>query len=192
MGIVGNDQTKFTFLPAVGSRRVSVFVCLPVILGCAALGSVLGVTHPLPSIVSKRPAELSLASITPIESVPDAGQKLPSAEVPARPQQPEAVATEDVAPRAASPAASPAIPAAAIVSTGSVARPQSPGVSERAALTVAEDPPGAHSEAAPRLTGQNHRAARVKRLRRVVYRRARKPKTSELEQLFAPMFQKKQ
>jgi hypothetical protein len=190
MNIVGNDQDHFTFVPAGGRpRRVSVFVCLPVILGCAVLGSILGVTHPLRSIFTgehraEQPADPSLASIVLIENAPAAGPNSSSAGSPVQAERPESVGAHSVSTHAQSPTT----PAVALVSTGSVDRPSSPGVSENTALIAPEGPQASTT----RLTGQS-RIVRAKKLRRTLGRRARssKPKTSELELLFAPMFPKK-
>ena len=186
MSIVSDDPNSFTHPSAIGSRRVSVFVALPVILGCAVLGSIMGVTHPLRSIFSsehrdEKPADLTLASVRLAEDAPVAGQQMPTPDLPA---QPEVVAASSVASRAQS---TPSL-AVTSVSTGSVDRSPPPAASEKAALTAPD-----HAESPTRLTGQNHRIARAKRQRRMVWRRARssKPQTSELELLFAPMFPKK-
>lgn len=189
MSIVSDDPNSFTHPLAIGSRRVSVFVALPVILGCALLGSVMGVTLPLRWIFSsehrdEKPADLTLASVRLVEDAPVAGQQMLTPDLPAQPEQPEVVAASGVASRAQS------MPSSAVtsVSTGSVDRSPPPAAGEKAALTA---PDGAESPT--RLTSQNHRIARAKRQRRMVWRRARssKPQTSGLELFFAPMFAKK-
>jgi hypothetical protein len=195
MSIVSNDQDNFTFVPAAGAgpRRVSVRVALPVILGCAVIGSVLGVTLPLRSLfpgehVPEQPAELSLASLRLVENPPTAGQKIPSLDPARQAEQPEMLGTQSVL----SPTPISAAPTVAL-STGSMVRPLSPGVSDRAALTSPEGQQVSPPESAERLTGPNHRVARAKRLRRVMSQRARvwKPQTSELEYLFGPLLPKK-
>jgi hypothetical protein len=190
MSIVSDDPNSFPHPPAIGSRRVSVLVGLPVILGCAVLGSIMGVTHPLRSIFSseqrdEKPADLTLASVRLVEDAPVAGQQKPTPDLPARP---EVVAASSVASRAQS------TPSSAVTSvrTGAVDRSPLPGASEKTALIAPEAEQVARPEPAARPAGKSHRAARVKRLKRVMSRRTPpKPKTSELELLFSPIFPKK-
>jgi hypothetical protein len=44
---VDDDTDEFTYRPAGGRRRVSMFVAVPVVAGCAALGTIAGVIVPL-------------------------------------------------------------------------------------------------------------------------------------------------
>ena len=82
-------------------------------------------------------------------------------------------------------------PAAASVSTGSVDRSPSPGTSESAVLTASDRQAAARSEPEVHLTGQRHRAARAKRLRRVLWRRMRsKPLGASIDTFFASLFPK--
>ena len=193
MSIVSDDPNSFTHPPATGSRRVSVLVALPVILGCAVVGSIAGVVHPLHSIFSderrgEEIADLTLASVKPVENAPTAEQQRPSTDLPAQQEQPELVAASSVASQTQSRASS----AVASVSTGSVDRSPSPGPSENAALIAPDRPDVAHSESRARMIGHNHRIARAKRLRRVLWRRHRsKPPGSEVEVFFSSLLTKK-
>jgi len=82
-------------------------------------------------------------------------------------------------------------PAVASVSTGSVDRSPSPGASESAVLTASDRQAAARSEPEVHLTGQRHRAARAKRLRRVLWRRMRsKPLGASIDTFFASLFPK--
>jgi hypothetical protein len=179
MSIVSDGPNSFTHPPAVGSRRVSVTVVLPVILGCAVLGSIMGVTHPLRGIFSgaQKPADRALASVRMVEDAPVAGQQRPTPDLPA---QLEAVAAGSVASRSQSTP----LPAVTALNTGSVNRSPPPGASENAALTVSD-------QASPaRITGQS-RIARAKRLRRFLGRRVRsKPPGSEIGGFFSSLFPK--
>ena len=82
-------------------------------------------------------------------------------------------------------------PAVASVSTGSVDRSPSPGPSESAVLTASDRQAAARSEPEVHLTSQRHRAARAKRLRRVLWRRMRsKPLGASIDTFFASLFPK--
>jgi len=180
MGIVSRDDHSFTFTPAAGThrRRVSLLIGLPVVLGCAAIGYVLGFALPLRLLfadtqIAEPPPELSLSSIRLVDEVPAIAPKAPSADLPIRPEKPAAVGTHQQP--------------AAVVGTGSVDRPLSPGGLERTARTSTE-PEVSRPEASERILNRNHRAAaRSKKLRHLMARRVArpwKPKTSELESFF--------
>jgi hypothetical protein len=191
---VSNDPNSFTRSLAIGSRRVSGFVTLPVIVMCAVVGSILGVTHPLSSVLPGEPrgelsSDLSLASIKLVDDSLLGGQQTPPAVSPVQPE-PAISLSQSESPAAANAAAPSLAPAPAIVvSTGSVDRSLPSGASESAALTAPEVPQVAAPDTA-RPAAQNHRAARAKRLRRVIWRRVPGKQTSELELLFSPMFAK--
>jgi hypothetical protein len=191
MSIVSDDLDTLTHPPtSVGSRRVSAFIGLPVILGCALVGAIVGVTHPLSSIFASGPpgeqrGDLRLATVRLVEPHPTAIQQRSAADVP---DEPAAVTAAYVASQSLRSA-----PTAVVsVSTGSVERSSSAGTSEDGAAPATTDRSEVSHSEPTRLTGQNHRAARAKRLRRVLWRQARigKPK-SEFEYLFAPLLQKK-
>jgi hypothetical protein len=189
MSIVSDDLDTLTHPPTpVGSRRVSAFVGLPIVFGCALLGAVVGVTHPLTSFFAgggpvEGRGDLRLATVKLVEPHPAAIQQKPAVDAP---EEPAAVTAGYVASQSLR-----AAPTAVVsVSTGSVERSPSAGTSEDGAPVATDRSEVSHSEPT-RLTGQSHRAARAKRLRRVLWRQARmgKPK-SEFEYLFAPLLQK--
>jgi hypothetical protein len=189
MSIVSDDPNNFTQPPENGSRRVSVLIALPVVLGCAVLGSIFGVTLPLRSILPsehREPDDLTLAQVRLMDDSPAASQPRPATDLPA---PLEAVVASSVASQGRSSPSS----AVTSVRTGSVDRLSSPGARENAALVVPAQSDVARAESPSRATGHSQRIARAKRLRRVLWRRARssKPQTSELEFLFAPIFPKK-
>ena len=86
-----------------------------------------------------------------------------------QPEQPESVAAGNALPEPHVLAP----PAVASVSTGSVDRSPSPGASESAVLAASDRQAAARSQPEAHLTSQRHRAARAKRLRRVLWRRMR-------------------
>jgi hypothetical protein len=188
MSIVSDDLDTLTHPPTpVGPRRVSAFVGLPIIFGCALVGAVVGITHPLTSFFAgagEERGDLRLATVKLVEPHPAAIQQKPAADAP---EEPAAVTAGYVASQSLR-----AAPTAVVsVNTGSVERSPSAGTSEDGAPVATDRSEVSHSEPT-RLTGQSHRAARAKRLRRVLWRQARlgKPK-SEFEYLFAPLLQKK-
>jgi hypothetical protein len=151
---------------------------LAVILGCAAIGSVLGVALPLHSLfpdthVAEPPPELSLSSIRLVDEAPANPQKTQSIDMPVQPEKPAEAGAQQ--------------PAVAL-GTGSLDRPLLPGGVERTARTSSEEPEVSRPEAGERILNRNHRAAaRSKKLRRVMARRVArpwKPQTSELEYFF--------
>ena len=166
MGIVSRDDHSFTFTPAAGTHRrhVSLLIGLPVVLGCAAIGYVLGFALPLRLLfadtqIAEPPPELSLSSIRLVDEVPAIAPKAPSADLPTRPEKPAAVGTHQQ-------------PAAVV---GTAAR-------------TSTEPEVSRPEASERILNRNHRAAaRSKKLRHLMARRVArpwKPKTSELESFF--------
>jgi len=152
---VSDEDNSLIRAPTFGSRRVSVRVGAPIIAGCALLGSIIGVTHPLRSTVSDaqrgvEPTELRRGSAT--------GQ-LPETATPLR--------SEPAQSTGSGPAAR------SRLTTGTVERPLSPGPSQDGASTLRDRPDLAASEAATRSTGPSQRHARAKRLRRMLWRRGR-------------------
>ena len=178
---------------------MSVFVALPVILGCAVFGSIIGVTHPLRSFfpgVSRggEVADLRLASLRLVETPSVEPRKAPETqkeadratdkpipvEQPAQSEQPPPMVAASVASHAQSPAPS----AVVSVNTTSVDRAPSPP-SEDVAAGRTED---ARSDSPSRASGHNHRVARAKRLRRVLWRRTRaKPPGSGVDAFFSSL-----
>jgi hypothetical protein len=184
---VSDDEDSPTQPPAVGSRRVSARLAVSVVVGCAVLGSIIGVLRPLrPNLPSahkvEKTANLTLASAKLVESTAGAAQSRPST------GQPKSVAAGNAAiePQALAPAP------VASVSTGSVDRSPPPGASERAVL-IASDRQGAdRSEPTTTLTGRSHQIARAKRLKRILWRRVRsKPLGMNIDAFFASLFAKK-
>jgi hypothetical protein len=188
MSIVSDDPNSFTQSPAGGFRRVPMRVALPVILGCAVIGSIAGVMHPLHSNSSnaqrgKDVVDLTLASVKLIESAPAAGPQGPSTDPPAQ--------AESIAASVLSQSRSTAPSAVASVSTGSVERSLAPGASDNATLTAPNQPEVMRSDSPNRLTRHSHRMARAKRLRRVLWRRARStPPGSEVDVFFSSLLKK--
>ena len=91
--IVSDEDNSLARRPTIGSRRVSMLVAVPVVAGCAVLGSIIGTTHPLQSMFP--PARLIDApAATGPQDTPRGPASLPSL-VPAvstgsvdRPQSP--------------------------------------------------------------------------------------------------------
>ena len=193
MSIVSDDPDSDSHLPTAGPRRVSVLVALPVILGCAVVGSIVGITHPLRSFFPGEPRsgelpDLSLSSLKLVETPPAEAQQRPATEKPpaTAPEQPEAVTAASVASQAQSPASS----AVVSVSTGSLER-SPPPVSEDAAPTATDRPDAARTETPDRVTAQGHPMARAKRLKRVLWRRTRaKPPASAIDGFFSSLLTK--
>src|SRR4051812_11797003 len=125
MSTVSDDQDADAAIdpPTGGSRRVSVFVALPVILGCAVFGSIVGVTHPLRSFFPGESrggevADLRLASLKLVETPPVEPRKAPEnqkeadkatdkpipGERPVQSEQPPPIVAASVASHAQSPA----------------------------------------------------------------------------------------
>ena len=159
------------------------FVVVPVVVGCAALGSVIGTTHPLQSMfrAAQRDGELSdlrLASVKLVEApseavVPPPG---PHAAMPSGP--PQAITGLDGAAR--SPTSAPSSGLA--VTTGSLDRPLTPGGTGDVAAPQRDRPELVPPEGAARATGQTHRQARAKRLRRILARHTRpKPPGAQVD-----------
>jgi hypothetical protein len=176
---VSSDDDSFTFVPAPGTgpRRVSLIIGLPVVLGFAVIGSILGFALPMRSLlpglhVPEPPPELSLASVRLVEDPLAGGRKSLSPDASGRPAQPAAATP----------------PPAVALGTGSLDRPLLPGVTESAALTAPAGPEVSRPEVGERIVNRNHRAAaRSKKLRRAMARRGArpwKPQTSELEYFF--------
>ena len=204
MSTVSDDQDADAAIdpPTGGSRRVSVFVALPVILGCAVFGSIIGVTHPLRSFFPGESrggevADLRLASLKLVETPPVEPRKAPEnqkeadkatdkpipGERPVQSEQPPPIVAASVASHAQSPAPS----AVVSVGTGSVDRAPSPP-SEDATPVVADNPEVARSGSPSRASGHNLRMARAKRLRRVLWRRTRvRPPGSEVDAFFSSL-----
>jgi hypothetical protein len=162
---------------------VSVLVVVPVVVGCAVVGSVIGITHPLQSILpaAQRSGELSdqrLASAKLVEAPSEAALQPPGSYT-ALPSGPPHVGT---GPEGAARAPASAPSSVLAVSTRSVDRPLSPGASLDVAATQGDRPELVQTEGAPRATGQSHRQARAKRLRRMLGRPARpKPAGTQVD-----------
>lgn len=81
---VSDDEGGFTYRPAGGRRRVSMFVAVPVVAGCAALGTIAGVIVPMRS-----PGETAVEKASQAQAV----SRLPAARMqPAVDAEPKAVA----------------------------------------------------------------------------------------------------
>jgi hypothetical protein len=146
---VSDEDNSFARRPTIGSRRVSMLVGVPVVVGCAVLGSVIGVTYPLQSMfpVARQSGELSDLSLSSAKLV----------ETPSEAAQP------------------PSAPSSVLdVRTGSVDRPLSSGGGADVAATQGDPPDLAPPQGAPRARGQNqsHSQARARRLRRTLARPA--------------------
>jgi hypothetical protein len=191
VSIVSDDGEDIAEPSAVGSRRVSLRLAIAVVLGCAVLGLIIGVLYPLrpniqPAQKAEQPANLMIASAKPVEDPPAAGRPRRSTKLSVQPEQPESVGAGDALPEPHSLA-----PPVASVSTGSVDRSPSPGASESAVLTASDRQAAARSEPEVHLASQRHRAARAKRLRRVLWRRMRsKPLGASIDTFFASLFPK--
>ena len=179
---MSDEDNNFAHRPTIGSRRVSVLVAVPVVVGCAVLGSVIGTTHPLKSMfpAARRGGELSdlrLASVKLVEA-PAEAVKPPSGPHGALPPGPaHAVTGSEDAPHAPTSAASSVL----AVNTGSVDRSLSPGGSGDVAAAQ-RDPQRDRldlvaTEGTPPATNQSPRQARAKRLRRILGRHTR-PKSA--------------
>jgi hypothetical protein len=187
VSIVSDDEHNFTQPPAVGSRRVSARLAVCVVVGCAALGWIIGVVRPLHSNISsaqrvEKPAKLTLASAKLVENAPAAAQSRPST---GSPVQPRLVAAGNAAPEPQALAP----PPAASVSTGSVDRSPSLGASESAVLTASDRQAAARSEPTTTVASRSHQIARAKRLRRILWHRMRgKPPVANLDGFFSSLF----
>jgi hypothetical protein len=179
---VSDENNSLARRPTIGSRRVSVLVGVPVVAGCAVLGSIIGTTHPLQSMFppARRAGELSDLSLASVKLV-DA-----PAEAPAAPSEPHRAlpgpAHAATGPQDAkrAPASLPSLVPA--VSTGSVDRPLSPGRSGDVAATQGDRPDLVPAEGTPRATNPSHQQARAKRLRRMLGRHARpKPAGAQVD-----------
>jgi hypothetical protein len=192
VSIVSDDEQDTTEAPAVGVRRVSMRLAIIVVVGCAVLGLIIGVFYPLrpnirPAQKAEEPANLTLASAKPVENPPAAAQPRLSTSLPMQPEQPESVAAGNALPK--SHALAPATVAS--VSTGSVDRSPPPGASQRAVLAASDRQAAARSEPEAHRTSQRHRAARAKRLKRVLWRRMRsKPPGMTIDAFFSSLFPK--
>ena len=192
VSIVSDDGEDIAEPSAVGSRRVSLRLAIAVVLGCAVLGLIIGVLYPLrpniqPAQKAEAPANLTLASAKLVENPPPAVRPRLSTNPSMQPEQSVSVAAGNTLPEPRSLAP----PALASVSTGSVDRSPSPGASESAVLTASDRQAAARSEPEVHLTSQRHRAARAKRLRRVLWRRMRsKPLGASIDTFFASLFPK--
>jgi hypothetical protein len=194
-------------VPSSGSRRVSIFVALPVIIACAVTGSVLGVTHPIRSIFFGSEAPRAVAQSAPAGPVGAASSGRDEKPPEARP--PEAIVQQAVAPiripdappgpfpeetvrvLAAAAAAAresaqpPASETVAPVSTGSVERSLSPGSADHSApLAIAAAPPDSQattgsSDVVPSDAERHHAAVnpRVARAKRLRRAMTRRPRT---------------
>jgi hypothetical protein len=180
---VSDEHNSLARQPTIGSRRVSVFVAVPVVIGCAVLGSVIGTTHPLQSMFSAtRPggelSDLRLSSVRSVEPPavapePSRGPSSgPHGAVPAVPPGPAVTGPQDAARVPARPATS-----VVTVSTGSVDRPLPAGGSGDVPATQGNPTELVPPEGASRATTQGHRQARAKRLRRMLGRHTR-PKSA--------------
>jgi len=164
---VSDEDNNFARRPTIGSRRVSVFVAVPVVVGCAVLGSIIGTTHPLQSMfpAARRGGELSdlsLASVKPVDAAAEAVEP-PSEPHGAQPSGPKGAAR--------APASLP--PLVPAMSTGSVDRPLSPGGSGDVAATQGDRRELVPAEGTPLTTNPSRHQARAKRLRRMLWRRGR-------------------
>jgi len=168
---VSDEDNSLAHRPTIGSRRVSALVAVPVVIGCAVLGSVIGTMHPLQSMFRAargggEVSDLRLASVKLVE--PPSG---PQGALPLGPT-PAVTGSDDTA---QAPTRAPSSVRA--VSTRSVDRPLSPGGSGDVAATQRDRPELVPPEGAPRATNQSHRQARAKRLRRMLGRHTR-PKSA--------------
>lgn len=122
---MSDDTGEFTYRPVAGRRRVSMFVAVPVVAGCAALGTMAGV-------------------IVPLRSPPEPGDRgAPVLAAPARPGTTAQSAGDDGSKAVMMPSAS-AVPASgvagvAVVPTKDIARPQAQPVSPQPVRTISED-----------------------------------------------------
>ena len=178
--------------PTVGSRRVSVLVAAPVVVGCALLGSLIGTTHPLQSMFPTARGggelgDLRLASIKLVEAPPEAvgPPSGPHGVLPPGPAQSVSGSEE----AANAPASAPSSVLA--VSTESVDRPLSPGGSGDVAATQRDRPELVSPEGAPRAMTQSHRQARAKRLKRMLGRHTRpKPPGAQVDAFISSILPK--
>jgi len=167
---VSDEDNSLIGRPTFGSRRVSVLVGAPVIVGCALLGSIIGVTHPLRSTVPdaqrRAPADLPVTV-----DEPEKAAQVPETEAVLRSEQ--AQKTGSTGSDVALPTRTAAPSAVVAVRTGVVERPPAPAASEDIHSTHGDQPELAPSEGATRSASPGHRQARAKRLRRILWRRAR-------------------
>jgi hypothetical protein len=192
VSIVSDDEQDKAELPAVGARRVSTRLAIIIVVGCAVLGLIVGVLYPLrpnirPAQNAEEPSNLTLASAKLVENPPAASPPKPSTSLPMQPEPPESVAAGNALPEphALAPRA------VASVSTGSVDLSPPPGASESAVLAASDRQAAARSEPEVHLTSQRHRAARAKRLRRVLWRRMRsKPPGTSIDAFFSSLLPK--
>jgi len=169
---VSDEDNSSARRPTIGSRRVSAFVAVPVVVGCTLLGSIIGTTHPLQSMFPAARgggelSDLSLASDKRVDAEAEA------VEPPSEPHRAQPPGPKNAARAPAS--LPPLVPA---MSTGSVDRPLSPGGSGDVAATQGDRPELVPAEGTPRATNPSHRQARAKRLRRMLGRHTRAPKSA--------------
>jgi hypothetical protein len=107
---VGDERNGdgFTYQP-VGRRRVSMLIAVPVIAGCATIGSVAGALHPLSSLFGDRPTPSHAQVAVATDSY-----------------APVAVATEPVADKAHTVARAPVVPTPAVVQAPAISPAPSP------------------------------------------------------------------
>ena len=190
--MASNNRDDFTYQPAAGRRRVSMVIAVPVIAGCAALGSFAGVTHPLHSLFPSDTRALAVLPeqrpemVPPSMPAPPAVAHAASTDVPAKgalAEEPSANEVRATQARAQPPPAEPtvaAIPAAVTVpqsttpapghllSTGSVVSDERDAATKAAAAST----PG-RSEQARAETDQGQRVSRARKHRRAYARRLR-------------------
>jgi hypothetical protein len=166
---VSDEDNSLVRRPTFGSRRVPVLVGAPVIVGCALLGSIIGITHPLRSTVPdaqrREPSDLPVA----VDKPEKAAQVAETEAVLRSGQAKNGSPGSDVA------LPTPTAPPSAVVAvdTGVVERPPAPIASEDIHSTHGDRPELAPSEGATRSASPSHRQAHAKRLRRILWRRAR-------------------
>ena len=185
---MSNDADIISEPPPAGSRRVSIRVAIPVVLGCAVLGSVIGVLQPPSAIFAsalgdREPVTLSLGSAKLVDHTPASAQ--PGASIGA-PDQPDAIAADHVASEPP-----PMVPSAvASLSTGAVDRSTSQGAGANATLDTSDRKDATRLESPGHSVSRVHQIARAKRLRRVLWRRVRYYKVpgSGVDKFFASLF----
>jgi hypothetical protein len=192
-----------------------VLVGVPVIIGCAVLGTIIGIIHPLRSLSPHAELgeviDLRLAAVKPLDGGSGTAQEAPGP--PPGTPQPEtpqagtpqaatlqagtevpknAVARAAPADLAGGPKAAARVSATApvtvvAVNTGSDDRPLAPGAGPDVAATQGERPQAANTEGAMR--SPSHRAARAKKLKRMLWRRVRaKPPGAQVGAFISSIF----
>jgi hypothetical protein len=192
---VSDDADGFTYQPALsgaGRRRVPMLIAIPIVAGCAALGTVAGMLH---SASPPPPAELPAHALSTSPELEESSRPAPPSEAPPAPPSQGAVKAsstytpvaepprqQDVPEPPAAPTVKPAPqneapPPTHLLKTGSV---------DQAPQSLSEDVT-LRPDVAP--AEPTTRAARAKRIRRVHMRRIRPaPPGTSTDKFFSSLF----